>query len=126
MSDRSVGEASATSRPSEAGGDEGALIPAKATRSMFARSDESLSAQRLMNGTPLLAARVIPSNAPMPLAAQRDFRGWIVVAIVVMIFIGIALSVTLVARVSNRTVYYAPTSERIGASTASREATDFE
>jgi hypothetical protein len=106
--------------------DEVGIAEPRKRRGLFARSDQSLAAQRLDKGTPLEAQRVIPSAAPLPLAAQRDFRGWIVIAIVIMIFLGIALSVTLVARVSNRTVYYAPTAERIGAATASREASDFE
>ncbi len=87
---------------------------------------DAAAERRLAEGTPLAAAKVIPSNAPMPLAAQRDFRGWIVIAILVQIIIGIALSVAVISKVANRTIYYAPTAERIGSSTAVREATTFE
>ncbi|HEX3133334.1 MAG TPA: hypothetical protein VHX44_07080 [Planctomycetota bacterium] len=125
MTTRDGGPTTAIMTTVVAPGDDGALIRLPPPRERGERGDH-LSAQRLRKGTPLQSQRVIPSNAPLPLAAQRDFRGWIVVAIVVMIFLGIALSVTLVARVSNRTVYYAPTAERIGASTVAREATDFE
>ncbi|HYE08261.1 MAG TPA: hypothetical protein VEL07_22295 [Planctomycetota bacterium] len=82
--------------------------------------------RRLADGRPLDAQRVIPSNAPLPLAAQRDFRGVIVLVILGLILVGIALCVLLINRVSGRTIHYAPTAARIGSTSAAREATDWE
>jgi hypothetical protein len=92
----------------------------------FEPASRSLSLQRILLDAPLRAERVIPSRAALPLAAQRDFRGWIVIAILVMIAIGVVEVSLLITHVARRTAYVAPSAQRIGSATARREATDFE
>ena len=56
---------------------------------------DKLVAERWKRDDPLKTPQVVPSDAPDPTHAQRDFRGWIVIAIVVLIMIGAVLAFTL-------------------------------
>jgi hypothetical protein len=87
---------------------------------------DKLVAERWKRDDPLKTPQVVPSDAPDPTHAQRDFRGWIVIAIVVLIMIGAVLAFTLVAMVQNRRVIYAPQAQRLDAAASSREPTENE
>lgn len=89
------------------------------------RSADRRVVSRLVKDQPLDLPQVVPSSAADPIAAQRDFRGWIVLVIIVLVLIGVALSYALVAKVSNRQVIYAPQAQRIGAANL-REPTEDE
>jgi len=93
---------------------------------MSASSDPSRSLQRFMTDQPLLGTRVIPSGAALPLAAQRDFRGWILGAILVLVVLGMGEVAVLIRAVAGRTACVAPTAERLGTISRQRAASDAE
>lgn len=88
--------------------------------------DEAASKKRIQEGKPLDSVAVIPSKAPLPIAAQRDFRGYILLVILVLLIIALALMIGIFNKVKGRTIIFAPTAERVGVVSASREPTGWE
>ena len=88
--------------------------------------EAKLSKKRIETGNPLLAIPTIPSGAPMPRDAQRDFRGWITVVLIFLVMVAVILTIAVIKSIGSRSIIYAPTAERIGAVTAVRAATPYE
>jgi len=93
---------------------------------MSTPTDLTRSLQRFVTDQPLLGTRVIPAGAALPLAAQRDFRGWILGAILVLVVVGMAEVALVIHAVAGRTACVAPTAERLGTISRQREASDAE
>jgi len=93
---------------------------------MSAPVDLTRSLQRFITDQPLLGTRVIPSGAALPLAAQRDFRGWIMGMILLLMVVGMGEVAILIHAVAGRTACVAPTAERLGTISRQHEASDAE
>ena len=93
---------------------------------MSTPTDLTRSLQRFVTDQPLLSTRVIPSAAALPLAAQRDFRGWIMGAILALVVIGMTEVALLIHAVAGRTACVAPTAERLGTGSLQHQVSDAE
>lgn len=89
-------------------------------------AEAKLSKKRIETGNPLLTIPTIPSGAPLPRDAQRDFRGWITIVLIFLVIFAVVLTIAVVKSIGSRSIVYAPTAERIGAVTAVRAATPYE
>lgn len=86
---------------------------------------ENRSAARMAEDQPFNIDPVIPSGEPYPEAAQRDFRGYVILIIFFMVALGIGLQIWIVSRLRSRDIVFAPEAAKVGVANG-REATDWE